>query len=105
MQTAAKPLVYSYTLLSTYNICPHQCWRRFIRKDIPFKKTKAMDEGIAGHSALEFRISGQKPLPLSLQRWESYAAALDGLNARTELSLGITIQGRPTGFFDSDVWF
>ena len=42
---------------------------------------------------------------MNMIQWEPFAAALDGLNAKTEVKLGITREGKPTGFFDNDVWF
>lgn len=99
----AKPLVWNYTLLNTYEICPHQCFRRYIRKDLEFKKTPEMDWGNEVHTAFEYRLGG-RPLPPKMSQWEPFAAALDGLSAKAEVKLGITAQGKPTGFFDKDVW-
>lgn len=101
----AAKLVWNFTLLNTYEICPYQCWRRYIRKDVPFKATKEMERGREVHTALEYRIGGGKPLPLDMQQWEPYAAALDGMGAKTELKMGLTVEGRPTQFFADDVWF
>lgn len=99
-----KPLVYSYTLLNNYDgVCPYQTFRRYVKKDLSFIETPEMKRGNEIHSAMEYRIGG-KPLPQDMQRWEPFAAALDGRNARAELKLGITNEGKPTGFFDKDVW-
>jgi len=100
----AKPLVFTYTNLNTYLICPHQMYRRYVKKDLEFKKTPEMELGNVVHSAFEYRIGG-RPLPMEMNHWEPFAAALDGLNAKPELKMGITKEGKPTGFFDNDVWF
>jgi len=100
----AKPLVFSYTLLHTYDdVCPYQTFRRYVKKDLPFVETPAMKKGNEIHAAMEYRIGG-KPLPESMRQWEMFVAPLDGKNARAELKLGITNEGKPTGFFDKDVW-
>lgn len=99
-----KPLVLSYTLMNTYDgICPHQAFRKFVKKDIPFIETPAMKRGIEIHAAMEYRVGG-KPLPETMRQWEVFASPLDGKNAKAELKLGITSEGKPTGFFDKDVW-
>lgn len=101
-----KPLVYSFTLLNTYrNICPHQAYRRYIRKDLPFVETPQMAFGNKVHSALELRVGGGKPLPQDMQQWERFAAPLAGAKAKVEQKLGITKTGEACGFFDDNVWF
>ncbi len=37
-----KALVYSYSLLNNYaNVCPHQTWRRYVKKDQKFVPSAA----------------------------------------------------------------
>jgi hypothetical protein len=101
---AFKPLVYSYTLLNNYDrVCPYQTFRRYVKKDLPFVETEAMRKGIEIHTAMEYRIGG-KPLPQGMQHWEPFVAPLVERGAKAELKLGITAEGKPTGFFDKDVW-
>lgn len=102
-QPVFKPLVYSYTLLNTFDICPHQMYRRYVKKDQPFVETPEMAFGNKVHSAMEYRIGG-KPLPADMQHWEPLAAAFARPTARSEMKMGLTKQGKPTGFFDQDVW-
>jgi hypothetical protein len=52
---------------------------------------------------MEYRIGG-KPLPLPMQHWEPLVLPMVERGAKAELKLGITIEGKPTGFFDKDVW-
>lgn len=99
-----KPLVYTYTMLNTWLICPEQCYRRFIKKDIPFQATKEMQYGTEVHTALEYRIGGKKPLPDAMRQWEPYAAALDNVPAKVEVKLGVDDQGQPCAFFGDNVW-
>jgi hypothetical protein len=100
-----KPLVFSYTLLNNYeNVCPHQTYRRYVKKDQPFVETEAMKWGNAVHSALEYRLGG-KPLPPNMQQWEPIAAPLVERGATAEQKLGMTEKGEPCDFFDTQVWF
>jgi hypothetical protein len=98
--------VLSYTLLNTWQICPHQCARRYIIKDLPKQpQTKEMAHGNYVHDAMEQRIKNKKPLPADIAAYEKYAAPLDQCTAQAEQKLGFTSAGRPCGFFDGDVWF
>jgi hypothetical protein len=100
-----KPLVYSYTLLNNYaNVCPHQTYRRYVKKDQPFVETEAMKWGNAVHTALEYRLGG-KPLPPDMQQWEPIVAAFDGRGATAEQKLGMTRGCAPCDFFENLVFF
>lgn len=100
-----RPFIGSYTILSTYKNCPHQMAHRYIWKTTKFIETKEMAWGDRVHEAFEYRVGGGKPLPLDMQDWEAFAKPFDGAGAVVEQKLGITAEGRPTGFFDSGVWF
>lgn len=101
-----KPIVWSYTLLHTYDdICPHQAYRRYILKDIPAQAmTEAGKRGRDVHTALEYRVGGGKPLPVDMQAYEHFAANYDGRGAKTEIKLGITADRNSCDFFNSNVW-
>lgn len=100
-----KPLILSYTMLNTYrNICPHQAWRRYIKRDLPFVKTPQMEWGDQVHKALELRVGGGKPLPEKMRQWERFAAPFEGASAKAEMSLGVTKHGTHCDFFGEAVW-
>lgn len=100
-----KPLVFSYTIVNTYeNVCPHQFYRRYIVKDIPFVGSPDVDHGNAGHTAMELRLGG-KPLPQALEAMEPLAASLTARKALPEQQLGLTVEGRVTGFWDKNAWY
>lgn len=104
-QSLVKPLVWSFTLLNTYDdVCPHQTLRRYVRKDIPYVETPEMKWGNDVHAALEYRVGGKKPLPVAMQSFEPFAAAFDGEQAVCEQKLGVTADGTPSEFFGDRVW-
>ncbi len=110
-----KPIVYSYTMLNTADTCLHRCYRQYVKKDIPYVETTEMAWGNKVHSAMEYRLGG-KPLPgavyddegklktPSMQHWEPLVSAYVERKAKPEKKTGITKEGKPTGFFDQDVW-
>lgn len=100
---AFKPIVYSYTMLNTADTCLHRCYRQYIKRDIPYVETPEMKWGNDVHTAMEHRLGG-KPLPVKMQHWEPLASAYADRKAKPEKKTGITKEGKPTGFFDRDVW-
>jgi PD-(D/E)XK nuclease superfamily len=100
-----RKIVYTYTMLSTYKNCGHQMFRRYVKKDIPYVETPEMKWGKDVHLAFEHRVGAGKPLPETMHQWEQFAKPYDGRQVFTEQKLGITREGRPTGFWDADCWF
>lgn len=101
----ARPLVYSYSLLNNYeNVCPHQTWRRYVKKDLKYVESDPMKWGNDAHTALEYRLGG-KPLPPKMQQWEPLIAPLAERKGIAEQQLGITKGAKSCGFFDDGVWF
>lgn len=99
------PFVWSYSSLNCYDdVCPYQFFRRYINKDIKFVESPEAAFGNAVHTAFEYRVGGQKPLPENMRQWESFAAPLDGRGAQVEMKMGVTISGQATDFFGKDVW-
>lgn len=98
-------ITHTYTNLHCYDdVCPHQYWRRYIVKDLPFVQTEAMKWGNFVHSAFEQRVAGKKPLPVSLQQWERFASPFDSLpNVKVEMKLAMTADGQPCDYW-KDPW-
>ena len=61
--------------------------------------------GNAIHSAFEYRVSGGKPLPQTMEQWECFAKPFDGAGAVVEQKLGISANGHAVGYWDGSVWF
>ena len=100
-----RPLVGTFTLLSTYGNCPHQMYRRYIARDQPYEETPEMKWGNDVHTAFEHRVGSKKPLPTTMLQWECFAAPFDGSVVAVEQKLGISAEGKPTSFWDPPVWF
>ncbi len=101
-----RPLIFTYTTFNTYeNVCPHQCFRRYIKRDVPYQETPEMKFGNDGHAAMELRVGGGKPLPASLEKMETIAQAFVQRGAKAEQKLALTAEGRTTGFWDKNAWY
>lgn len=100
-----KPLVYTFTNLNCYDgICPHQFYRRYVKKDLKFVETPQMKWGNDVHKAFEDRIAGGKPLPDSMRQWEHHVVPFAGLKAKVEWKLGVVKKGTPADFWATDVF-
>ena len=99
-----RKLVYTFTILSAYKNCGHQMFRRYLKKDIPYVESPEMKWGNDVHTAFEHRVGSKKPLPVTMQQWETFAAPFDTRSAIVEQKLGITKGGKTTGYWDGDCW-
>ena len=101
-----RPVIGSFTLLNTFkNVCPHQAYRRFIRRDTPFVKTDATTWGNQVHEAFANRIMRGVVLPDAMRDWEHFMTPFDDYDAQCELKLGINFNGQAVGYFDGSTWF
>lgn len=100
-----RPLVGTFTILSAYKNCGHAMYRRYVVKDQKYVETPEMKFGNEVHAAFEYRIGGQKPLPLTMNQWEIFAKPFDGHKAMVEQKLGMSAAGHAVGFWEGSVWF
>jgi len=103
-----KPVTWSYSNLSLYQQCPKKYFHLRIAKDVKEAPSDALTFGNEIHKIAQEYIESSKPIP------EKYAKdiqpALDRLNAipgqkLCENKLGLTVDLKPCGFFDKNVWW
>ena len=97
---------WSHSALKKYELCPRQYHETAVLKKYPFPETEAILYGKELHSAAEFYIKDDKPLP---PQFEFVKDMLDALKAKPgrklcEHEMGVTADLRPCGFMDKDVW-
>jgi hypothetical protein len=96
---------HSYSSLKMLRTCPHDYYRTYIKKDLPFRETQEMKWGTRVHEALEKRLRDSTPLPADLEQHESFCLALDRyIPVDVELKLGCRQDGAACDFFDKRVW-
>jgi hypothetical protein len=101
-----KPVTFSHSSLKQYEQCPRQYHEVKVLKKYPFPETEAILYGKELHSAAEFYIKDDKPLP---PQFEFVKDMLDALKAKPgrklcEHEMGVTADLRPCGFMAEDVW-
>lgn len=93
--------IWNYTMLMTYrDICPHQFQKRFLTKEIPFKKTPAMEWGSHVHTSFEHRLTRNQPLPADMNQWEPFAAAFTGKSVMCEMNIGVDRNWNVCDYYD-----
>ena len=102
-----KPLVWSYSFLSTYDRCPKQASARYIEKTLPYEESPEAAHGNKVHKAYEDALK-LKQFPMV--PYEDGAQffhdiyALPCTELKAEQQLGVTRNWKATSFFGSDVW-
>jgi hypothetical protein len=97
---------WSHSALKDYEGCPRRYHEVKVLKKYPFPETEAIMYGKELHSAAEFYIKDDTPLP---PQFEFVKDMLDALKAKPgrklcEHEMGVTADLRPCGFMDKDVW-
>ena len=97
-------MIYSYSNLKMLKTCPLQCFRTYVKKDLPFHETTESIWGNRVHDALKDRLRKVAPLPDDLQKYEGFCLSLDRFDPKTEIMLGCDRDGNACGFFGKHVW-
>jgi RecB family exonuclease len=97
---------WSHSALKDYEGCPRRYHEVKVLKSYPFTDTQATLYGKELHSAAEFYIKDDKPLP---PQFAFIKDMLDALKAKPgrklcEHEMGVTADLRPCGFMAEDVW-
>ena len=105
-----KPFSWSWSKLKNYRTCPKRHWHVDIQKE--FKdESEQLTWGNSIHDAMAARIGKGKPLPRTMEHYESWPAKLVkardqfGLKTMVENKLAMNRDFRPRSFFDKDAWF
>jgi PD-(D/E)XK nuclease superfamily len=94
------PTSFSYTALNCYDtICPHQFYRRYMKRDLVFAESPAMQWGNRVHKAMERRINEGVALPADMRQWEPLVMPLVERGAKAEIKFGINEDGYPCDFW------
>ena len=106
----SKMLPWSFSSLAQFQTCPLQFYEVRVRKSIPFVETDATRYGVALHSAAEFYIKSQTPLPDEFKFIQSYLDKLIALPGKKycELKMGMKIENREfiyCDYWDSACWY
>lgn len=101
--TTPAPLIWTFTLLSTYENCNYKAMRKYlVAKDmrIPYVEGPDQARGNFAHKAFEKRVKHGEPLPPEYTAYEPMIAQLLPYHPDVEMQLGIRANGESCRFFD-----
>lgn len=102
-----QPIIWSHSSFKMFSQCRRQYNLVKRLKVVKPQMFEANSYGDQAHKAIENYLRSGVPLPEEFKRfqfWVDVAAALSG-EKLIEAKLGMTVDGKPTGFFDKNVWW
>ncbi len=97
-------MIFSHSLLDTYEVCPEQARSTFVTKK--YKKTYTVAPGIDIHKAIESRLKGKTPLPEPFAKVETFIKSMSNIGIiECEVPLAVDRALRPVTFWDPTAWF
>ena len=98
----------TYTQLRDFENCAHKYFRKYVKKDVKFVRTAAMDEGTKAHKAIEDMIQKGITLDPHLRCVEPICNVLmalpDYVNVRVEYFVGMLVDGTACAWDHQNVW-
>lgn len=103
---AVKPFAWSYSALTTYELCPKKYFHLYVAKDVKDSDSSFSADGKIIHDAMRARVIDNKPLPLNLRHYEKVAAKFANAPGEKygEMKLAINRQFEPVDYFAPDVF-
>ncbi len=101
-----NPVAWSYSRLSSYELCPKKYHAESVAKSVPFVKNEQALYGEQVHKAFEDYFKKAKPLPLNLKHWtptlELIGSAPGEQIAETKIALSVNYE--PVEYYSKDAW-
>lgn len=101
-----KPFAWSYSALTTYELCPKKYYHLYVARDVKDTDSSFSADGKIVHDAMKARVVDGKPLPLNLRHFEKVAAKYAAIPGEKhgEMKLALNRQFEPVDYFAPDVW-
>lgn len=101
-----KSFAWSYSALTTYELCPKKYFHLYVAKDVKDADSSFSADGKIIHDAMKSRVIDGKTLPLNLRYLEPTAAKFANAPGEKhgEMKLAINRQYEPVDYFANDVF-
>lgn len=101
-----KEFAWSYSALTTYELCPKKYYHLYVAKDVKDADSSFAAEGKAIHDAMRARVIDGKPLPPPMRQFERMAAKFANAKGQKygEMKLALNRQFEPVGYFAPTVF-
>lgn len=103
----SKPFSWSYSKLKNFEACAKRHYHVDLVRDFKDSGGESMLWGNEVHKAFELRLKEQRPWPMGMAHYESWAKRVEAMGGTlmVEQNLAITDQFGPTDWFNKRAWF
>lgn len=101
-----KPFAWSYSALTTYELCPKKYFHLYVQKDVKDSDSSFSADGKIIHDAMKKRVIDKVALPLNLRHYEKVAKRFADAPGEKhgEMRLAVTREFEPCDYFAPKVW-
>lgn len=102
-----KVIPASFSSIESYNTCPFKHFKTRVEKTYKEDQGEAMIWGNNVHKALEDRAKMGTPVPSTMTRFQPITDKIVASTGKTlvEMELAVTVDLKPTGWWDNDAWY
>jgi hypothetical protein len=102
-----KPVVWSYSSLDLFKLCPHKYFRLKVKKDVKEPYQDHLQYGLKVHKAAEDFIEKDTPIPHEYEDMLEPIVKLKEMRGEKlcEYRMGLTRNLEPCKFSDKEVWW
>jgi hypothetical protein len=102
-----KPVVWSYSSLDLFKMCPHKYFRLKVKKDVKEPYQDHLQYGLKVHKAAENFIEKDTPIPHEYEDMLEPIIKLKDMRGEKlcEYRMGLTRNLEPCKFSDKEVWW
>lgn len=104
---SAKPVVWSFSSLKTFQQCPKKYYHTKVARDVVETGSEATRYGTAMHAVAEEYVRDGTPIPEQFKQFESMLEVLNRIPGTKlcEVKLGLTREYKACDFDAPDVWW
>lgn len=101
-----KPFAWSYSALTTYELCPKKYYHLNVAKDVKDEDSSWSADGKVIHDAMKKRVCDKIALPLNLRHYEKVAKKFADASGTKygEMKLALNRKFEPVDYFAPDTW-
>lgn len=99
-------VAWSFSRISSYEMCPRKYWNESVGKTIPFEETEEMSAGKEWHKGAELFIKKGAKLPLHMRHWEPVLQKFKDAPGEkvVEQQIALNSKWEPVEWYARDAW-
>jgi len=99
-------VAWSFSRISSYEMCPRKYWNENVGKTIPFEETEEMAAGKDWHKGAELYMKRGAQLPLHMRHWEPTLSKFKNAPGEkmVEQQIALNAKWEPVEWYAKDAW-